>query len=216
MWELDYKESLAPNWCFCTVVLEKTLESPLGCKEILSILKEISLEYWLERPMLKLKLQYSSHLMWRIDSLGKDPDTGKDWTREEKGMTEDEMVGWHHWLDGHGFEQALGDGDGQGGLACCSPRYCWESGMTGRVDTNYIPHKSEFIWHLPFSIWLISFSKIPPGSIRLVANGRTPCVTAEWHLMVCVCLCLYLLLPVFLYVCTTWALPLFPYLTYCK
>ena len=124
MWELDYKESLAPNWCFCTVVLEKTLESPLGCKEILSILKEISLEYWLERPMLKLKLQYSSHLMWRIDSLGKDPDTGKDWTREEKGMTEDEMVGWHHWLDGQEFEQAPEVADGQRSLACCSPWGC--------------------------------------------------------------------------------------------
>ena len=218
MWELDYKESWAPkNWCFWTVVLEKTLESPLDSKEIQPVHPKGD-QSWIFIG--RTDVVAEAPILWPPDVkswlIGKGPDAGKHWRWEEKGMTEDEMVGWHHWLDGHGFEQALGDGDGQGGLACCSPRYCWESGMTGRVDTNYIPHKSEFIWHLPFSIWLISFSKIPPGSIRLVANGRTPCVTAEWHLMVCVCLCLYLLLPVFLYVCTTWALPLFPYLTYCK
>ena len=84
-----------------------------------SILKEISPEYTLEGLMLKLKLQYLGHLMWRTDSLEK-TDCGKDWRWEEKGMTEDEMVGWRHWLDGHEFEQALGDGDGQGSLACCN------------------------------------------------------------------------------------------------
>ena len=72
--------------------------------------------------MRKLIFQYSGHLMWRTDSFEKDPDAGKDWRQEEKGTTEDEMVGWHHWCDGHEFEQALGVGDGQGGLACCSPR----------------------------------------------------------------------------------------------
>ena len=85
-----------------------------------SILKEISPEYSLEGLMLKLKLQYFGHLMWRAD-IWKDPDAGKDWRWEEKGMTEDEMVGWHHWLNGHEFEQAPGIGDGQGSLACCSP-----------------------------------------------------------------------------------------------
>ena len=88
-----------------------------------SILKEISPEYSLEGLMLKLKLQ-----LWPPDAknwfFGKDPDTGKDWRREEKGMTEDEMVGWHHWLNGQEFEQALGVGDGQGSLACCSPWGC--------------------------------------------------------------------------------------------
>ena len=82
-----------------------------------SILKEINPEYSLAGLMLMLKLQYFGHLMQRTDSL----DAGNDWRWEEKGMTEDEMVGWHHWLDGHEFEQALGVGDGQGSLACCHP-----------------------------------------------------------------------------------------------
>ena len=86
-----------------------------------SMLKEISPEYSLEGLMLKLKLQYFGHdvknwLIW------KDPDAGKDWRQEKKGMTEDEMVGWHHWLYGHEFEKALGIGDGQGSQAYCSPR----------------------------------------------------------------------------------------------
>ena len=79
-----------------------------------SILKEMSPEYSLEGLMLKLKLQYFGHMMWRTDSLEKDPDAGKNWRQEEKGTTEDEMVGWHHWLDGHEFEQAPGVSDGQG------------------------------------------------------------------------------------------------------
>ena len=104
MWELDHKESWAPkNWCFWTVVLEKTLESPLDSKESnQSILKEIIPEHSLEGLMLKLKLQYFGHLMWRTDTLEK-IDAGKDWRQEEKGMTEDEMVGWQHQLNGHEF-----------------------------------------------------------------------------------------------------------------
>ena len=83
-----------------------------------SILKEISPEYSLEGLMLKLKLQYFGHLMRRTDSLEKTLMLGKIGGRR-KGTTEDEMVGWHHWLDGHEFEQALRVGDGQGSLACC-------------------------------------------------------------------------------------------------
>ena len=86
-----------------------------------SILEEINLEYSLEGLMLKLKLQYFGHLMWRADSL-ENPDAGKDWRQEEEGTTEDEMFGWHHQLNGHEFEQALGDCEGQGILAWCSPR----------------------------------------------------------------------------------------------
>ena len=93
-----------------------------------SILKEISPEYSSEGLMLRLNLQYFAHVMQRTDS-GKDPDSGKDW-RQEKGTTEDEMVGWHHWLDGHEFEQTLGVGDGQGSLACCSPCSRKESDVT--------------------------------------------------------------------------------------
>ena len=85
------------------MVLEKSLESPLDCKENQSILKEISPEYSLEGLMLKLKLQYFGHLMRRVDSLEK-TDAGRDWGQEEKGMTEDEIAGWHHGLNGHESE----------------------------------------------------------------------------------------------------------------
>ena len=96
MWELDYKESWAPkNWCFWTVVLEKTLESPLDCKEIQPVHPRGDAEA--ETPVL-WPPDLKSWFIW------KDPDAGKDWRWEEKGMTEDEMVGWHHWLNGHEFE----------------------------------------------------------------------------------------------------------------
>ena len=99
MCELDYKESWVPkNWCFWTVVLEKTLESPLDCKEIQPVHPKRDQSWvFMEGLMLKLKLQYFGHLIWR------DPDAGKDWGQEEKGMTEDEMGGWHHQLSGHRF-----------------------------------------------------------------------------------------------------------------
>ena len=86
-----------------------------------SILKEISPGCSLEGLMFKLKLHYFAHLIRRTDLFGKDPNAGKDWRQEEKGTTEDEMVGWHHWLNGHEFESTLGVGDEQGGLVCCSP-----------------------------------------------------------------------------------------------
>ena len=88
-----------------------------------SILKEISPEISLEGMMLKLKLQYFGHLMWRVDSLEK-TDAGRDWGQEERGTTEDEMARWHHWLDGRKSEWTLGVGDGQGGLACCDSWGC--------------------------------------------------------------------------------------------
>ena len=96
-----------------------------------SIVKEISPEYSLEGLLLKLKLQYFGHLMQRTD-----PDAGKDWRQEEKGRTEDKMVSWHHWLNGHKFELALGDGEGQGSLACCSPWGCKESDTTEWLSNN--------------------------------------------------------------------------------
>ena len=94
-----------------------------------SILKEISPEYWSERLLLKLKFQYCGHLMGRGWLIGKDPDAGRNWRWEEKGTTEDEMVGWHHWLSGQEFEWTPGVGDGQGGLASCSSWGHIESGM---------------------------------------------------------------------------------------
>ena len=98
-----------------------------------SILKEIIPEYSLEGMMLKLKLQYFGHLMQKTGFIGKDPDAGKDW-RQEKGMTEDEMVGWHHRLSGHKFAWALGVGDGQGGLACYDSWVHIESDMTEQLN----------------------------------------------------------------------------------
>ena len=127
-WELDHKEGWAPkNWCFWTVVLEKTLESPLDCNQ--SILKEISPEYSLEGLMLKLKLPTVWPPDAKIQLGGKDPDAGKDW-RQEKWVTEDEMAGWHHQLNGHEFEQALGDSGEQRSLGCPSPQGCRELDMT--------------------------------------------------------------------------------------
>ena len=121
MWELDHKEGWAPkNWCFQTVVLEKTLRVHWTARRSnQSILKETSTEYSLEGLMLKLKLQYCGHLMWRVDSLKK-TDAGRDWGQEEKGTTEDDMARWHHWFDGLQFEWTPEVGDGQGGLACCN------------------------------------------------------------------------------------------------
>ena len=104
--------------------MEKTLESPLDC---LLILKKINPEYSLEGLMLQLKLQFFGHLMQRADSLKNTLMLGK---KEQKGATKDEMVGWHHQLNGHEFEQTPGDGEGQGSLACCSPWGRKESNMT--------------------------------------------------------------------------------------
>ena len=120
MWELDHEKGwVLKNWCFQIVVLEETLESPLNSKGIKPVCpKEIKPEYSLEGLMLKLKLQYVGHLIWRANSLEKILMLGKT---EGRRTTDDEMVGWHHWLDGHEFEQTPGVGDGKGSLVCCSP-----------------------------------------------------------------------------------------------
>ena len=110
-----------------------------------SILKEIGPEYSLEGLMLKLKLQ---SILWPPDAknwlIWKDPDAGKDWRWEEKGTTEDETFGWHHWLSGHEFESALGVGDGQGSLVCCSPWGCKESDTTEWLNWTELSLICEF------------------------------------------------------------------------
>ena len=123
MWELDYKESWAlRNWCFWTVVLEKSLESPLDCKEIQPVHPKGN-QSWIFIG--RTDADTEALILWPLDEknwlTGKDPGAGKDWRWEEKGMTEDEMVGWYHRLNGHEFEQAPGVGDGQRGLVCCGP-----------------------------------------------------------------------------------------------
>ena len=136
MWDLNYKESwVLKNWCFWTVVLEKTLESPLDCKEIKPVNPEGNqssifigrTDAEAETPILRTP----DAKKWLI---GKDPDAGKDWRWEEKGTIEDEMVEWHHQLNGHEFEQALGVGGGQGSLACCSPWGLKESDTTEQLN----------------------------------------------------------------------------------
>ena len=121
MWELDYKESWAQkNGYFWTVVLEKSLESPLDCKEIQPVHPKGD-QSWVFIG--RTDTEAETPILWPPHEkrwlIGKDFDAGRDWGQEEKGTTEDEMTGWHHWLDGHESEWTPGDGDGQGGLACC-------------------------------------------------------------------------------------------------
>ena len=123
MWELNYKESWVPkNWCFWTVVLKKTLESPLDSKEIKPLYHKVNQSWiFIGRTDAEAETPVLSPPDGKNWLIGKDLDAGKDWRREEKGTTEDEMVGWHYRLNGQEFEQALGVGDGQGGLACYNP-----------------------------------------------------------------------------------------------
>ena len=128
------------KWCFWTVVLEKTLESPLTCKEIKPVNPKRN-ESWIFIG--RTDAEAGAPIVWSTDAknwhLNKDPDSGKDWRQEEKGTTEDEMVGWHHWLNGQEFKQALGVDDGQGSLACCSPWGHKESDMAKQLNwTDWI------------------------------------------------------------------------------
>ena len=132
MWELDHKERWAPkSWCFWTVVLEK---SPLVWKKI-QLVHPKGNQSWIFIG--RTDAEAETPILWLPDAknwlTGKDLDAGKDW-RQEKGMTEDEMVEWHHRLDGHEFGQALGVGDRQGSLACCSPWGLKESDTTDRLN----------------------------------------------------------------------------------
>ena len=136
MWELDYKESWAPkNWCFWIVVLEKIFESPLDCKEIKPVNPKGNQScIFIGRT----DAEAETPILWSPDAknwlIWKDSEAGKDWRWEEKGIIEDEMVGWHHWLNGHEFEETPGVGEGQGGLACCSSRGCKESDTTEQLN----------------------------------------------------------------------------------
>ena len=141
MWELDYKESWAPkNWCFWTVLLEKSLENPMDCKEVQPVHPKGN-QSWIfigrtdaeAGILILLPPDVKNWLIW------KDPDAGKDWRQEEKGTTEDEMIKWHHRLNGHEFEQALGDGEGRGSLVCYSP---W--GRKQLDMTDWLNNKGHF------------------------------------------------------------------------
>ena len=143
--ELDHKESWAlKNWCFWIVVLEKTLESPLDCKEVKPVNPKGN-QPWIFIG--RTDAEAEAPILWTPDGknwlIEKDPDARKGRRQEEKGTTEDEMVGWHHQLDGQEFEQAPGAGDGQGGLACCSPWGCKELDTTEQL--NWTDHE-EGCW----------------------------------------------------------------------
>ena len=138
MWELDNKKGcVLKNWCLQTVVLEKTLESLLDRKEIQPINPKRNQAWiFIERT----DAEAEAPILWPPDVknclIWREPDAGKDWRQEEKGTTEDEMVGWHHWLNGLEFEQTLGDGEGHGSLACDSPWDYKESDMTEQLSNN--------------------------------------------------------------------------------
>ena len=137
MWELDCEESWAlKDWCFWTVVLEKTLESPLDCKEIHPVHPKGD-QSWGFIGRTDAEAEAETSIVWPLDAKGwliwKDSDAGKDWG-QEKGTTEDEMAGRHHQLDGHEFGWTPGVGDGQGGLACCNSWGHKESDMTEQLN----------------------------------------------------------------------------------
>ena len=185
MWELDCEEGWAPKyWCFWTVVLEKTLESPLDCKEIHAV-HSTGDQSWVffgrndgiaETPVL-----WKPHAKsWLI---GKDCDAGRDWGQEEKGLTEDDMAGWHHWLDGREFEWTPGVGDGQGGLACCNSLGLKESDTTERLNwTELKVHMSYFlswkcyIWAMTWSI----INKYIIFQIKIIIPQKQCCEYRLW------------------------------------
>ena len=137
MWELDHKESwVLKSWCCPTVMLEKT-ESPLDSKDIKPVNpKGKQLWLFIERT----DAEAAATILWPPDvksqRIRKNPDAGKDWIQEETGATEDEMVGWHHWLNAHEFEQTTGDDARQGSLACCSPWGLKEPDTTEQLSSS--------------------------------------------------------------------------------
>ena len=153
--ELDHKEGWGPkNWSFWTVVLEKTLESPLDCKEIKPVDPKGN-QYWIFIG----RTDAEAPILWPPDVknwlTGKDPDAGQDW-RQEKGTREDEMVGRHRRLDGNEFEQALGVGDGQGSLASCSPWVRKELDMTERPNLTWTCFRLSLLVQVSYQYLVLS------------------------------------------------------------
>ena len=160
MWELNCEEIWVPkNWCFWTVVLDKTLESPFDCKGTQPVHPKGNQSWvFIERT----DAEAETPILWPPDGkrwlIGKDPDAGKDWEQEEKGTTEDEMVGWHHQLDGHGFGWTPGFGDRQGSLVCC--------GSWGRKELDTT---EPLNWTEALS-WLLRPISPPKGTLSSLAT----------------------------------------------
>ena len=153
MWELDCEESWAQNWCFKVWCWWRLLRFPWTAQRSnQSILKEQSWVF-----IRRTDTEAETPIFWPPHAkswlIGKDPDAGMDWGQEEKETTEDEMVGWHHWLDGHEFEWTPGVGDRQGGLACCNSWGCKESDRTERLNWTDT---------VSFPLWLIRTDKVKP------------------------------------------------------
>ena len=173
MWQLNYKDSwVLKNWCFQTVVLEKTLENPLDSKGIQPVHPKGNQSWIL---IGRTDIEAETPILWLSDAknwlIRKDFDAGKDWRREEKGTTEDEMVGWNHWLDGHESEQILRVGDGQGGLVCCSSWVCKELDMTKQLNwtermQNLQIQRIEYMYHMLFTQFFVSWHLGPHFSNR--------------------------------------------------
>ena len=158
MWELDYKECwVLKNWCFLIVVLKKSFESPLHFK-----IKPVNTKGNQSLIFIgRAGAEAEAPIFWPPDSktwlIRKEPETEKPWRQEEKGMTESEMVGWHHWLNGREFEQVPRDGEGQGSLACCSPwghkiQHNWvteqQQIVTDQDKRQHIKPKEKNVWSI--------------------------------------------------------------------
>ena len=165
MWELDYKESWVPkNWCFWTLVLEKTPASPLDCKEIQPVHPKGD-QSW--EFIGSTDVEAETSILWPPDAkswlIWKDPDAGKDWGQEEKGTTDDEMIGWYHWLNGHGFGWTPGVSDGQGGLACCGSWGPKKSDWTEShilvvlLLPSHFPLITTILFSIPVSLFLFCY-----------------------------------------------------------
>ena len=186
MLELDHKDGWAlKKWCF-PMVLEKMLESPLDCKEIQPVNLKGN-KHWIFIG--RTDAEAEAPILWPSDAknwlIGKDPDAGKDWRWEEKGKTEDEMVGWHHWLDGREFEWAPGVGDGQGSLACCGSWGHKESDTTEWL--TWLMILALGFLSIPAVVFLIlstilSSSLFQEQEIKDTKLRLLPTVTSHWGL----------------------------------
>ena len=162
IWKLDYRESWAlNNWCFWTVMLEKTLESPLDCKEIQPVHPKGD-QSWVFTG--RTDAEAETPILWPPHEkswlIGKDSDVGRDWGQEEKGTTEVEMARWHHWVNGCESQWTPGVGDGQGGLVCCDSWGLKESYMTERLIW------SDLIWWRPIRPFRTNTQKRCPFHYR--------------------------------------------------
>ena len=187
MWELDNKNGWVPkNWCYWTMVLESSLESPLDCKEIKPVNPKGN-HHWIFIG----RTDAEALMLWPPDAksqlIGKDPDSGKDWKQEEQGMTEDEIVGWHHQLNGHEFDQILRNSERQRSLVCCSPWGCKDSDKTEWLSwTEFLNLYTTWIekWVLLIMITIVIIIRYWLSVIlSIMKNYLFNCSTA-----ICVCI----------------------------